>query len=119
MVFCHKAPAWVCARIQHSGFSSILSGKHWLGRGVIVRAMQAVSSHAQVCESVEERLLLSLPLSFFSFSRDGVVVMSIDNLPCQLPREATEYFGNCLMPHVQDFVSYQTKLLRHGQELPS
>ncbi|XP_063674612.1 alpha-aminoadipic semialdehyde synthase, mitochondrial-like [Bolinopsis microptera] len=39
------------------------------------------------------------------FSRDGVMVMSIDNLPCQLPREATEYFGDCLMPHLADFLS--------------
>lgn len=38
------------------------------------------------------------------FSRDGVVVMSIDNLPCQLPREATEYFGDCLMPHIHEFL---------------
>ena len=32
------------------------------------------------------------------------MVSSIDNLPCQLPREATEYFGDCLTPHLGDFV---------------
>jgi len=39
-----------------------------------------------------------------SFSGDGVLICSIDNMPAQLPREATEYFGGLLMPHVHDIV---------------
>ena len=35
----------------------------------------------------------------------GVVVMSIDNLPAQLPREATDYFGSLLLPFIEDSVS--------------
>ena len=35
----------------------------------------------------------------------GVVVMSIDNLPAQLPREATDYFGSLLLPFIKDSVS--------------
>ena len=40
----------------------------------------------------------------YSFSGDGVLICSIDNMPAQLPREATEYFGSLLMPHVHDIV---------------
>ena len=32
---------------------------------------------------------------------------SIDNMPAQLPRESTEYFGSLLMPHVLDIVRTQ------------
>ena len=35
----------------------------------------------------------------------GIVVMSIDNLPAQLPREATDYFGSLLLPFIGDSVS--------------
>ena len=41
----------------------------------------------------------------YSFSGDGVLMCSIDNMPAQLPRESTEYFGSLLMPHVIDIVS--------------
>ena len=30
--------------------------------------------------------------------------MSIDNLPAQLPREATDYFGSRLVPFIPDMV---------------
>ena len=30
---------------------------------------------------------------------------SIDNLPAQLPREATDYFGSRLLPFVYELVS--------------
>lgn len=30
---------------------------------------------------------------------------SIDNLPAQLPIEATEYFGDMLYPYVEEMVS--------------
>ena len=46
--------------------------------------------------------------SFFvltSLSGNGIVMMSIDNLPAQLPREATDYFGSRLLPYISDLVS--------------
>lgn len=36
---------------------------------------------------------------------DGVLMCSIDNLPAQLPREATDYFGKLLMPWLPEMVS--------------
>eukprot|EP01137_Pigoraptor_chileana_P016460 Opistho-2@5903 len=32
---------------------------------------------------------------------EGVVVLAVDNLPAELPREASEFFGNLLAPHVK------------------
>jgi len=61
-------------------------------------------------ELVTRLILFTTTLSFAvcsvcSFSGDGVLMCSIDNMPAQLPREATEYFGSLLMPHVHDIVS--------------
>ena len=36
---------------------------------------------------------------------DGVLICSIDNLPAQLPREATDYFGKLLVPWLREMVS--------------
>jgi alpha-aminoadipic semialdehyde synthase len=36
-----------------------------------------------------------------SFGGNGVLVCSIDNMPTQLPREATEFFGGLLYPYVK------------------
>ena len=40
----------------------------------------------------------------FSFSGPGVLMCSIDNMPAQLPRESTEFFGGLLFPHIHDIV---------------
>jgi len=44
-----------------------------------------------------------------SSSRDpkspGVVVTSIDYLPALLPREASDHFGNCLLPFIDDLLN--------------
>ena len=45
------------------------------------------------------------PVLLSSFNGDGVLICSIDNMPTQIPTEATEYFGNLLLPYVPDFVS--------------
>jgi alpha-aminoadipic semialdehyde synthase len=37
-------------------------------------------------------------------SGNGILLMSIDNLPAQLPREATDYFGNRLFPFISEMV---------------
>jgi saccharopine dehydrogenase (NAD+, L-lysine forming) len=35
------------------------------------------------------------------FAGDGPVIMAIDNLPCELPREASEFFSRVLLPYVE------------------
>ncbi|GAB1600841.1 alpha-aminoadipic semialdehyde synthase, mitochondrial-like isoform X2 [Argonauta hians] len=39
-----------------------------------------------------------------NFAGDGVLICSISNMPAQIPREATDFFGGQLMPHVQDML---------------
>lgn len=39
-----------------------------------------------------------------SFKGDGVLICSIDNMPAQMPREATEYFGSLLLPYVPEIL---------------
>lgn len=40
-----------------------------------------------------------------SMSESGVVLMSIDNLPAQLPREATDLFGSKVFPYIPDLLN--------------
>ncbi|XP_065829633.1 alpha-aminoadipic semialdehyde synthase, mitochondrial-like [Oscarella lobularis] len=37
-------------------------------------------------------------------SADGVLVSSIDNMPAQLPREATDFFGSQLSPYIEEIL---------------
>lgn len=39
-----------------------------------------------------------------SFKGPGVLVCSIDNMPTQLPRESTDWFGDLLSPHTDDIL---------------
>lgn len=39
-----------------------------------------------------------------SFAGDGVLICSIDNMPAQLPREATDYFGGLLFPYIPEML---------------
>jgi len=39
-----------------------------------------------------------------SFKGPGVLVCSIDNMPTQIPRQSTDYFGSLLIPHMQDIL---------------
>ncbi|XP_046668760.1 alpha-aminoadipic semialdehyde synthase, mitochondrial [Homalodisca vitripennis] len=39
-----------------------------------------------------------------SFKGSGLLVCSIDNMPTQLPRESTDFFGDLLMPYVNDIL---------------
>ncbi|XP_070558527.1 alpha-aminoadipic semialdehyde synthase, mitochondrial-like [Ptychodera flava] len=45
-----------------------------------------------------------------SFSGDGVLVCSIDNMPAQLPREATDFFGGLLLPYVKEMSSMDANI---------
>jgi len=44
-----------------------------------------------------------------TFKGDGVLICSIDNMPTQLPREATDYFGDLLLPHVENIIKNNAK----------
>ena len=56
---------------------------------------------------VNKNLVSQALNSLFScrMAGDGVLICSIDNLPAQLPREATDYFGKLLLPWLQEMVS--------------
>ena len=43
-------------------------------------------------------------------SGDGLLICSIDNLPAQLPREATDYFGKLLLPWIPEMVGAATEV---------
>lgn len=61
-----------------------------------------------------------------AFNRDAVTVMAIDNLPCELPRDASKYFGNELMNKVMHLyldgdpfkVIENGTILRYGKLTP-
>ncbi|KAJ0175669.1 hypothetical protein K1T71_008828 [Dendrolimus kikuchii] len=40
-----------------------------------------------------------------SFKGPGVLVCSIDNMPTQLPRESTDFFGDLLFPYAEDIMN--------------
>lgn len=40
----------------------------------------------------------------WSFKGPGLLVCSIDNMPTQLPRESTDFFGDLVMPYVVDIL---------------
>lgn len=44
-----------------------------------------------------------------SFAGDGVLICSIDNMPAQIPREATEYFGSLLLPYIEEMLKSDAK----------
>jgi alpha-aminoadipic semialdehyde synthase len=48
-------------------------------------------------------------IDYESFSGDGVLICSIDNMPAQLPRESTEFFGGLLLPHVYEMLKSDAK----------
>lgn len=56
-------------------------------------------------------LCTSLISSTFSFQGSGALICSIDNMPAQIPKEATDFFGNLLLPYIPDMVYYFTYLI--------
>ncbi|CAK9832920.1 Alpha-aminoadipic semialdehyde synthase, mitochondrial [Anthophora retusa] len=45
-----------------------------------------------------------------SFKGPGVLVCSIDNMPTQLPKESTDFFGNLLYPYALDIIRSDARL---------
>ncbi|KAK3877162.1 hypothetical protein Pcinc_018115 [Petrolisthes cinctipes] len=43
-------------------------------------------------------------LKYGSMQGPGVLICSINNMPTQLPLEATEFFGSLLLPHIYDIL---------------
>lgn len=39
-----------------------------------------------------------------SFAGSGVLICSIDNMPAQIPREATDFFGSLLLPYIPEML---------------
>ncbi|KAK2571068.1 Alpha-aminoadipic semialdehyde synthase [Acropora cervicornis] len=76
------------------------------------------SSAYDGCPSLPQRLLAICDISadcdgslafMTEMAGDGVLICSIDNLPAQLPREATDYFGKLLVPWLQEMVDSDAK----------
>lgn len=44
-----------------------------------------------------------------SFAGDGVLICSISNMPAQIPRESTDFFGSQLYPHIYDMIKCNAK----------
>ncbi|XP_011207613.2 alpha-aminoadipic semialdehyde synthase, mitochondrial [Bactrocera dorsalis] len=53
-----------------------------------------------------------------SFKGPGVLVCSIDNMPTQLPRESTDYFGELLSPFVHDIIKSDAKKPLEEENFP-
>lgn len=51
-----------------------------------------------------------------SFNGTGVLVCSIDNMPTQIPRESTDFFGDMLLPFTQNIIQSdaQAPLEKHN-----
>uniref|UniRef100_A0A914D3V8 Alanine dehydrogenase/pyridine nucleotide transhydrogenase NAD(H)-binding domain-containing protein n=1 Tax=Acrobeloides nanus TaxID=290746 RepID=A0A914D3V8_9BILA len=59
------------------------------------------------CTTIEKPFVIYNPEMGTTTSRltdPGILICSIDNMPTQLPREATEHFGNLLLPFVEDML---------------
>ena len=55
------------------------------------------------CTTIDEPFCLydaDLHTDRKTFNGPGVLICSIDNMPTQLPIEATDFFGDLLLPHV-------------------
>lgn len=51
-----------------------------------------------------------------SFKGPGVLVCSIDNMPTQLPRESTDFFGELLFPYIPEILQSDAKKPFHAGE---
>ncbi|KAL4226643.1 hypothetical protein ACF0H5_014624 [Mactra antiquata] len=64
------------------------------------------------CTTIDKPFCLydaELNLETESFKGDGVLICSIDNMPAQMPREATEYFGSLLLPYIPEILKSDAK----------
>ncbi|KAK3526193.1 hypothetical protein QTP70_017749 [Hemibagrus guttatus] len=65
------------------------------------------------CTTIEKPFCMYDPnqhIDHDSVEGNGILMCSIDNLPAQLPIEATEYFGTRLLPYIWEMFSLYPKL---------
>jgi len=53
------------------------------------------------------------------YAEDGVVVMAVDNLPCELPKESSKEFSNSLIPFIPSIVKADFTKDFNSVELPN
>jgi alpha-aminoadipic semialdehyde synthase len=53
------------------------------------------------------------------FTDEGIVIMAVDNLPCELPRESSQMFSDSLMPFVPAIVKADYSVDFENLNLPS
>ena len=49
----------------------------------------------------------------------GPVVLAVDNLPCELPVESSQEFGNALLPHIKAVAGADYSVSYEDLDLPS
>jgi alpha-aminoadipic semialdehyde synthase len=54
-----------------------------------------------------------------SFKGPGVLVCSIDNMPTQLPRESTDFFGELLFPYIPEILQMDARKSFNADECSS
>lgn len=91
----------VCSRNEGTGHSSSVCLSVYLY--IMLAAFQPVSGVFVLCPH--------------SVEGNGILMCSIDNLPAQLPIEATEYFGDRLFPYVWEMVRTRLAVGFHTVEV--
>ena len=59
-------------------------------------------------------------------NKDAIAVMAVDNLPCALPKDASEGFGESFMEHVipaffnndKDGILFRARMTQNGKLIP-
>ncbi|XP_056000894.1 alpha-aminoadipic semialdehyde synthase, mitochondrial-like isoform X3 [Ostrea edulis] len=54
-----------------------------------------------------------------SFQGSGALICSIDNMPAQIPKEATDFFGNLLLPYIPNMLKYPATLPWDDYDVPA
>jgi len=53
------------------------------------------------------------------YSNEGVIVMAVDNLPCELPKESSNYFSNSLIPFIEGIIKADYAVDFKSLDIPS
>ena len=75
---------------------------------IIIHLFKGSIEFMRECTTIERPFALYNPekeTDEIGCAGDGLLYCSIDNIPAQLPREATDYFGNLLLPWIPEMVS--------------
>lgn len=107
IVLCSSGIARVYAKLHHYGWAiwNLWSDhrhypqKVWEAykQNSVFICVIALSWHTHICPYIIFYII--------SMSGDGVLIMSVDNLPAELPSEASSFFGSQLLPYIQYFLT--------------